>query len=127
MSAGVSTDVERWTCQARRTRAGAHRGGGATVGWWREFGVTAVDCGESPDGGRRCSEALPWLYKSEGEVRAKPKWEKWGGGSMVASLTSERGRHRWRGRISGEGQCSDSGGGRKSNKEGGFTRGVLRR
>jgi hypothetical protein len=32
---------------------------------------------ESPDGGRRCPEALPRLCKCEGEVRAEPKWEKW--------------------------------------------------
>jgi hypothetical protein len=51
----------------KETRAEAHRGGGATVGWWREFGVTAVGGGESPNGGQHYPEALLWLYKSEGE------------------------------------------------------------
>jgi hypothetical protein len=75
----------------KETRVGAHRGGGATVGWRREFSAAAVGGGESPDSGRCCPEALPWPCKSEGEVRAEPKWEKWGGGSTVAALTSERG------------------------------------
>jgi hypothetical protein len=112
---------------SKETRVGAHRGGGTAVGWRREFGAMAVGDGESPDGGRRCPEELPWLCKSEGEVRAEPKWEKWGGGSAVVALTSERERRWWRDRISGEGRCSDGGGGRKRNAEEGFTRGVLRR
>jgi hypothetical protein len=43
----------------------------------------------------------------------------------VAALTSERGQRRWRGRVLGVGQRSDGGGGRKSNWEGFFARGVL--
>jgi hypothetical protein len=61
------------------------------VGWWREFGAAAVSDGESPNGGRRCPEAFTRLCKSEGEVRAEPIWEKWGGGSTVAALTLKRG------------------------------------
>jgi hypothetical protein len=61
----------------KETRARAHRGGGVTVGSQREFGAAAVGGRESPDGGRRCPKALPRLCKSEGEVRAEPKWEKW--------------------------------------------------
>jgi hypothetical protein len=94
------------------------------VGWRREFGATAVGGGESLDSGRRCPEAL---CKSEKEVRAEPKWETWGGRSAVAALTSERGRRRWRSRIPSEGWRSNSGGGRKSNREGGFAHGVLQR
>jgi hypothetical protein len=93
----------------KETRAGAHRGGGTMVGWQREFGATAVDGGECPDCGRCCPKELPWLCKSEGEVRAKPKLE--------------RGRRWCRGRISSEGQRSDGGDGQKSNREGGFTHG----
>jgi hypothetical protein len=61
---------------------------------WRDGGVAERIQrvgGESPDGGRHCPEALPRLCKSEEEVRAELKWEKWGGGSAVAALTSERG------------------------------------
>jgi hypothetical protein len=56
-------------------------------GWRREFSVAAVDGGESLDGGRRCPEALLRLCKSEEEVRAKPKWEKWGEGSGIGEGT----------------------------------------
>jgi hypothetical protein len=49
----------------KETRAGAHLGGGATVGWRREFSATAVSGGESSDFGRRCPEALLRLNKSE--------------------------------------------------------------
>jgi hypothetical protein len=69
----------------KETRVGAHRGGGATVGWRREFSATAVGDGGSPDGGQRCPEALPRLCKSEGGVRAEPKWEKWGAGGARGS------------------------------------------
>jgi hypothetical protein len=58
----------------KEPRAEAHRGGGATVGWRREFGATAMGGGGSPEGGRCCLEALLRLCKSEGEVRAEPNW-----------------------------------------------------
>jgi hypothetical protein len=93
----------------------------------RRLGTAVVGGRESPDSGQRYPEALPWLCKSEGEVRAEPRWEKWRGGSAVAALNSERGWRWWRRRISGEERCSDGGGGQKSNGEGGFTRGVLQR
>jgi hypothetical protein len=51
---------------------GAHRGGGAIVGWWRDFGTTAVGSGVSTDGGWRCPEARLQLCESEGGVRAEP-------------------------------------------------------
>jgi hypothetical protein len=85
-----------------------------------------VGSGESSDSGRRCVEAFSRICGSEGEVRAEPKWEKRGGGSVVAALTSERGHRQWRGQIPSEGRCSDGGGSRKSNGEGGFAHGVLR-
>jgi hypothetical protein len=52
----------------------AHRGGGTTVGWQRDFGTTAVGGGVSPDGDQRCPEACMWLCESEGEVRVEPNW-----------------------------------------------------
>jgi hypothetical protein len=60
----------------KEPRVGAHRGGGAMVGWWREFGAMTVGGGGSLEGGRRCPEALLWLGKSEGEVRDEPDWRK---------------------------------------------------
>jgi hypothetical protein len=60
----------------KEPRAGAHQGGGATVGWRREFGATAIGGGGSPEGGRRCPEALLRLGKSKGEVRVEPNWRK---------------------------------------------------
>jgi hypothetical protein len=41
------------------------------VGWRRDLDATAIDGGESSDGGRRCSEVRPWLRESEGEARAE--------------------------------------------------------
>jgi hypothetical protein len=58
----------------KELRVGAHRGGGTRVGWWRDFGATAIGGGGSLDSGRRCPEALLRLYKSEGEVKAEPNW-----------------------------------------------------
>jgi hypothetical protein len=41
------------------------------VGWRRDLDATAIDGGESSDGGRRCSEVHLWLCESEGEARAE--------------------------------------------------------
>jgi hypothetical protein len=100
----------------KETRVGAHRGGGAMVGWWRDIGAAKVDGGGRSDDDWRHSEVHLLLHESEREMRPETKWEKWGGGSVVAALTSERGWRRWRGQIPDEGQCSDGGGGRASNK-----------
>jgi hypothetical protein len=100
----------------KETRVGAHRGGGAMVGWWRDIGAAKVDGGGRSDDDWRHSEVHLLLHESEREMRPETKWEKWGGGSAVAALTSERGWRRWRGQIPDEGQCSNGGGGRASNK-----------
>jgi hypothetical protein len=58
----------------KEPRVGAHRGGGTTVAWRRDFGATAVGGGVSPNGARHCPEERLRLCDSEGEVRAEPKW-----------------------------------------------------
>jgi hypothetical protein len=86
------------------------------VGWRRDIGATAVGGEGRSDSGWRCSEVHLRLDESEGEMRPEPKWVKWGGGSTVAALTSERGWRWWRAQIPDEGRRSDGGGGRAGNK-----------
>jgi hypothetical protein len=116
MSTGVSTDVEWWTCQARRqgwglTEEVARRWGGGEISAQRR---SAVKGGQTAAG-----DAPRYTCGSmsvEGEMSPEPKWAKWGGGSTVAALTSERGRRRWRAQIPDEGRRFDGGGGCACNK-----------
>jgi hypothetical protein len=104
----------------------AHRGGRASVGWRGETGAAAFR--RRREVRRRLAMLRVTLrfYEREEEVRPSPNGGKWGGESTTTALTSERGLRRWHGRILSEGWCSDGGGGRKRNGEGGFACGVLR-
>jgi hypothetical protein len=85
--------------------------GVVTFRWWREVRQRLV-----------MLRITLWLCEQEEEVRPSPNG---GGESIAVALTSGRGRRRWRSRILSAGQCSDGGGGWKSNGEGGFARGCF--
>jgi hypothetical protein len=104
----------------KETRSRAHRGGGATVGWRREFGVIAVGGGESSNGGWCCPEALLRLCKSEGEGEVRhtgfetgvtgegssPRCGHGGGSNFHGGSGSCDGRTAWRGLV---GKCREGG------------------
>jgi hypothetical protein len=68
----------------KEPRVGAHRGGGAMVGWWRDLGVTAVDGGGSyADGSARVRE-----MRGPSSIEEVGRRERGGGSHLGEGTTS---------------------------------------